>query len=426
MIKKKIVILGGGYGGIAAAKRLISLIKSSDPVEILLIEKNPYHTLMTQLHETAGGRTHSMATRISYEQIFRKVKNVEMRVICDTIEKVDFHNNVLKSADNCYPYDYLAVATGSRPEFFNIEGAEQYAFKLWSYKEAVVIREHMGDCFLLASKERSAEKRRRLLSFVIAGGGFTGVEIAGELASFTRRLSRKYEIPYREVSISLVEAAPSILTTLPEKSVATAVKYLEKMGVSIFCNAGIEKVEQEQIYLNTGRCLDGTLIWSAGIKGNPCVQGSGLNTDNRVRVETDAYLRAVSVENVYCIGDAISYIYQDRRMPQVVENARQSGQLAAENLYADMKGRDRKKYEPRFHGSMLSIGPFYGIARVGKMNLRWCFGTALKHLVNLHYHWSLGGLALAGQYLKWQFSEPVRALLFSSDEELEKQVTQFF
>lgn len=426
MIKKRIVILGGGYGGIAAAKKLISLVKSRDPVEIILIEKNPYHTLMTQLHETAGGRTNAMATRIPYERIFRNVKKVEMNVIHDTIEKVDFKNNVLISADNSYSYDYLAVATGSRPEFFGVEGAELCAFKLWSYKEAVVIREHVRDCFLLASKEQSGEKRKRLLSFVIAGGGFTGVEIAGELASFTRRLCRKYEIPRREVSISLVEAAPSILTTLPEKSVNTAVKYLEKLGVSIFCNSGIEKVTRDEIFLNTGRILEGSLIWSAGIKGNPCVQGSGISTDNRVRIETDEYLQAVSADNVYCIGDAVSCMYHDRRMPQVVENARQSGQVAAENIYADIKGRSKKKYEPKFHGSMLSIGPFYSIAKVGSLNLKWCLGTALKHLVNLHYHWALGGLALAGEYLKWQFADPIDALLFSNDEALDKQVTQFF
>ena len=426
MIKKKIVILGGGYGGIAAAKRLIKLIKPNEPIEIQLIEKNSHHTLMTQLHETACGRTRSHATQIPYSEIFKKVKHVKMHVSRDTIEQVDFSGKVLKSAKRAYSFDYLIVATGSRPEFFGVEGAEQCAFKLWSFKEAIVIREHIKDCFLLASKASAGEERRRLLTFAVAGGGFTGVEMAGELASFARKLCKQYDFSIQEVSLYLIEAAPTILNTLPEKNVKVATNYLEKLGVSILYNAGIRKVDFDQIYLNNGQQIPGSLIWSAGIKGNPCLLGSGASTDQRVRVETDAYLRSMNHDYVYCVGDAISLTYQDRRLPQIVENAMQSGETAAENIYAEIKGKEKKAYKPKFHGSMVSIGPFYGIARVGRFNLRWCFGTILKHLVNWHYHWLVGGLPLSGRYLKWQFIDKMEPALFSQEEGLAKQATQFF
>lgn len=426
MIKKKIVILGGGYGGIAAAKRLIRLIKPSDPLEIQIIERNSHHTLMTQLHETAGGRTSAQATRISYEEIFKKVKNTELTVIHDTIEKVDFQAKILKSENRTYSFDYLAVATGSRPEFFGVDGAEQCAFKLWSYKEAIVIREHIKDCFCLARGTSSGRERKKLLTFSVAGGGFTGVEMAGELASFVKKLCREYEIPREEVSLYLIEAAPSILNTLPEKLAKKASGYLEKLGVTILCNAGIQKVGFDSFSLNNGKEIEGSLIWSAGIKGNSCLQGSDASTDERIRLETNGYLQSVSYDYVYCVGDAISYTYKDKRLPQVVENALQSGRQAAENIYADFSGKEKKAYAPKFHGSMLSIGPFYGVARAGGISLKWCFGTVLKHLVNLHYHWMIGGVPLTSKYLKWQFADKVEPAVFSQEEGLSKQATQFF
>ncbi len=426
MVKKKIVILGGGYAGISAAKTFLKLIKKNDPIEVTLIEKNKYHTLMTQLHETACGRTKGRATQISYDEIFKKVKNIELNIVFDTIDEINNLEKMVVGKKGNYEFDYLIIGTGSRPEFFEVEGAEKYSFKLWSFKEAAVIYEQIQDCFIRASRKETQGERSKLLTFSVAGGGFTGVEMIGELASFSRRLCKRYGINRHEVNLYLIEAAPSILNVLSPKEVKIATKYLNKLGVNILCNSGIKKVEYEKIYLDSGREIDGTLIWSAGIKGNPSISGKDISKDNRQRIRTNEYLMSIDHENIYSIGDAISYVNEGRGLPQIVENALQSGELVANNIYADIKGKKKNAYSPKFHGSMISIGPFYGIAKVGKINLCWYFATLLKHLVNVHYHWEIGGLVLTVKYVNWQFISKVEPIIFSQEKGLDKQPTQFF
>ncbi|GCF01713.1 hypothetical protein ZYGM_000041, partial [Zygosaccharomyces mellis] len=151
MSKNKILVLGAGYGGVRTAKKLAKKYKKNNDVEITLIDRNPYHTLMTELHEVAGGRVHPESVQ------------------------------VVKTTYGEYSYDYLVIGTGSEPAFFGVPGVKENGFTLWSFEDALKIRKHIQDMFAKASLERNAAKRKEMLTFIVAGSGFTGIEMAGEL-----------------------------------------------------------------------------------------------------------------------------------------------------------------------------------------------------------------------------------------------------
>ena len=175
--KTRIVILGGGYAGIETAKKLAKHYRKTPAVDITLIDRNPWHTLMTELHEIAGSRTEPEAVQISFQRIFAGFK---VHVITDKIDSIDFDSKRLVSASDSYEYDYLVLGTGGKPDFFGLPGIQEHSFTLWSLEDAIAIRKHVEEQFRKSVKEHSAEKRSTLLSFVVAGAGFTGIEFVGD------------------------------------------------------------------------------------------------------------------------------------------------------------------------------------------------------------------------------------------------------
>jgi len=188
---KKIVIIGGGYAGVLTAKKLAKKFRKDDNTSVTLIDKNPFHTMLTELHEVAAGRVDEDSIRISFKKIFagRKVQFVQ-----DLVESVDFAKKTVHGQKGTYEYDYLVMAAGSRPTYFCIPGAEKYSLPLWSYEDAIRLREHILDCFRQAAAEIDERKRRRLLTFHVVGAGLTGVEMAGELAEYVPILCDRFEI----------------------------------------------------------------------------------------------------------------------------------------------------------------------------------------------------------------------------------------
>ncbi|MCX7615303.1 MAG: FAD-dependent oxidoreductase, partial [Clostridiales bacterium] len=197
-MEQNVIVLGGGYAGVLTAKKLAKRFVKHHDVKITLIDKNRHHTMLTELHEVAAHRVEEANIKISLNRIFagRKVK-----LILDNIVSVDYDHNTLIGREVSYQYDYLVLAAGSQPAFFGIPGADKFAFGLWSYEDAVRIKEHVLDMFRLASKETDADTKRKLLTFYVVGAGFTGVEMAGELAEWTRILCDEFEIERERIEI---------------------------------------------------------------------------------------------------------------------------------------------------------------------------------------------------------------------------------
>ena len=203
-----IVILGAGYAGVHAAKILGKKFKKNDSVKITLIDKLPYHTLMTELHEVAGSRVEPESVQVDLRKIFHRSK---VNIVTEEVQKIDVDNQKLITDFAEYQYDYLIIGTGSEPAFFGVPGVKEHGFTLWSMKDAIRIREHIENMFAKAAKERNAKKRQAMLTFVVAGAGFTGIELIGELVEWKKKLAKEYNVYESEVRLIVVEAMDRIL-----------------------------------------------------------------------------------------------------------------------------------------------------------------------------------------------------------------------
>ena len=314
----KILILGAGYGGIHVAKKLSKKYKSDTSVEITLIDKNPFHTLMTELHEVAGGRVPPESVQIELGKIFNKTK---VKVVTDYIEKVDTHKKTVVTTYGKYEYDYLVIGTGSEPAFFGVPGVKENGFTLWSFEDAITIRKHIQLMFSKAAKERNKEKRREMLTFVVAGSGFTGIEMAGELLEWKKKLAKEYNVDHDEVRLLVVEAMSTILNMLDRDQANKAERYMTKNGIELLKEAPIVEVTPNTIKLKDGTEIQtNTLIWTCGIQANQEVSEYGLENGRAGRLLSNEYMQAVGKEDVFVVGDLTYYEEEPGKgTPQIVE-----------------------------------------------------------------------------------------------------------
>ncbi|MDC7225165.1 MAG: NAD(P)/FAD-dependent oxidoreductase [Spirochaetales bacterium] len=433
MDTKRLVILGGGYAGIEAAKTLYKKYKKNDKVEITLIDKNTYHTLMTELHEVAGSRVEPDSVMVSYQRIF---SGTNINLVTDVITGIDFETRKLKSDKAEYDYDYLVLGTGGAPEFFDIEGVQENSFSLWSLEDAMRIREHFEERFRLAANEPDESLKAQMLTFVVAGAGFTGIELIGEFIERRDVLCAKYHIPVKDVRMVVVEALDSVLPIIEEPLRKKAVKYLKKKGAEIILNARITGAAEGKILLADGSEIKtDTFIWTCGIHGSEFTSkinltkghtargecsiasaegihgmcGCRFDEDERYvvgkrgRILVNEYMQTDDYENVYAVGDNLWFVEKEKVLPQIVETALQTGETAAENIIAEIEGNDKKAFESNYHGFMVSIGGKYAVSNAGGMKTSGFMAMAMKHLVNLHYLFGVAGINAIWGYLKHEF-----------------------
>lgn len=410
---KNIVIVGAGYAGVLTAKKLAKKFKKNEDVNITIIDKNPFHTMLTELHEVAANRVDEDSIKMSLNKIFagRRV-NIKL----DTVQSIDFEGKKVLGKAESYDYDYLVLAAGSKPTYFGVPGAEEFAFKLWSYDDAVKLKDHIHNCFREAARETDIEEKRRLLNFYVVGAGFTGVEMVGELAEYVPILCEKFEIDREDVTITNVDVLERTVPILPEKLSAKVEKRLAKMGVDVILKTGVCGMGKDYIELRQNdacvRKPTNTVIWTAGIESADITSEAAktLSSANRGRIKLDKYLRSVDDENVYVVGDNMLYTPEgsDTPVPQMVENCEQSAKTAARNIAVAITGEgEMEEYKPKFHGVMVCVGGRYGVARVGLPNLMFNLPSFLamfaKHFINIIYFVQVLGWNKIFSYLKHEF-----------------------
>ena len=418
---KKIAILGAGYGGVAAAKTLHKIFKKDKDVEITLFDRNPFHTLMTELHEVAGGRAEPESVQVSLEKIFGGTR---VQVEIETIKDIRFKDNVLVGKVGEYAYDYLVLGPGAEPEYFGITGAKENSFSLWSYDDAVLLRRHIEDQFLKASREPNETLRRQNLTFVVAGAGFTGMEMLGELLEWKKTLCIRYGVDEAEVSIVLVEAMTEILPVLPKKLRQNTMKFLAKKGAVVRLDTPITEVRRDGITVKGGGVIEtDTLIWTCGVRG--CAFAGKLdftggkengrsslteeetnlkfNILKRSRLRSNDFMQSVDFDNVYIVGDVAWHVEKNRTLPQIVETALQTAECAGHNIAAEIRGEPKKAFRSNYHGFMVSVGGKFAVANVMGLVLTGFTAMAMKHLVNFHYLWSVAGVNACWEYAQHHF-----------------------
>ncbi len=404
---KHIVVLGGGYGGVLTAKKLAIRLKKHRDVRITLIDRKPFHTLLTELHEVVGNRCEEDSIKVEFSKIFAGFKNVT--VVMDEITNIDFDKTELRSESNTYSYDYLVLGTGSKPTFWGTPGAEENTFTLWSYEDAIKLRDHIPNMFRAAVKERNPERRQEMLTFVVIGAGFTGIEVIGELAEYTQELCREFYVDPSEVHLHVIDIMEKILPTLPDPLIEKSAKRLRKLGVSIDLKSKITAVEKNCVCIGEKKLPSRTIIWNAGVEGSELVGNLDLEQKGRKRIQTNEKLQTLEHDNVYVVGDNIFFIPEGETapVPQMVENAEHAAPLIAHNIAADIKKQEKKAYKPTFHGTMVCIGSRYGVAYVGtpkKMyQLSGFFAMLIKHMINMLYFFQICGFNKVYSYALHEF-----------------------
>lgn len=401
---KKILILGGGYGGVWAGKILEKHFRKNQDVQITLVDRKPFHTLMTELHEVAGWRTEPESVQVNFRKIFG-AKRID--IVLDDIQSVDFKAKKATGKARTYDFDYIIVGAGGEPEYFNIPGVKDNSFSLWSFDDAMKIRHHVEDIFARAAEETDPAARKRMLTFAVAGAGFTGIEMIGELLEFRDAMCRKHYIDRADTRIVNIEALPSILPILEEPLRVKAEEYLSRMGCEVMLNASITGAEPGKVMLKDGTVVEtDTFIWTCGVKGSSFAAGLEVTKGERGRgrLQVDAEMKSPDYPYLYVVGDNSFFLENGKPVPQIVEGAHQTAEVAAKNIIANIEGSaERHQFKSNFHGFMVSIGGRYGVANAGGMKSSGFMALVMKHMINVWYLLNIAGINQVWEYIKHEF-----------------------
>jgi NADH:ubiquinone reductase (H+-translocating) len=251
------------------------------------------------------------------------------------------------------------------------------------------------------------KKRRRMLTFVVAGAGFTGIEMIGELLEYRDAMCKKYFIKRTDTRVINIEALPSILPILEEPLRVRAEQYLEKMGCEVMLNASIIGAEPGKVLCKDGVVIEtDTFIWTCGVKGSSFAAGLELakGERGRGRLQVDAEMKSPDYPYAYVVGDNAFYLENGKPVPQIVEGAHQTAEVAAKNIIADITGdAHRHQFKSNFHGFMVSIGGRFAVANAGGMQTKGFFAMVMKHMINLYYLFNIAGVNQMWEYGKHEF-----------------------
>ncbi|NEU30063.1 NAD(P)/FAD-dependent oxidoreductase [bacterium LRH843] len=388
--KPNIVILGAGFGGMITASRLTKLIGQNE-ANITLVNKHDYHYQTTWLHEPAAGTLEPDRTRMPISSVLdlNKIKFVQDIVV---EIKRDEKKVVLENGE--LSYDYLVVAVGSEAETFGVPGVFEHAFSKWTVNGAREVKEHIE--YMFAKYNNTPEKRDELLTFIVAGAGFTGMEFIGELSVRVPELCEHYDVPREKVKMYVIEAAPSALPGFDPELVEYAMNLLEGRGVEFKINCPIKEVTETGVSLANGDEIKAeTIVWATGVRGNEIIEKSGFEA-MRGRVKVDLDLRAPGHEDIFIIGDCALMINEEinRPYPPTAQIAMQMAEVCAANIKALMSNGTLKTFKPDIKGTVASLGGKEAIGVVGSKKLFGASASFMKKMIDNRYLFLLGGPSL--------------------------------
>ncbi|RZT21873.1 NAD(P)/FAD-dependent oxidoreductase [Fictibacillus sp. BK138] len=389
MSKPKILILGGGYGGIMSAVRLQKEL-GSDEAEVTLVNKHNYHYQTTWLHENAAGTLHHDKTRIMIDNIIDMNK---VNFVQDTVVEIKKDEKRVVLENQELTYDYLIIALGSDPETFGIQGLKENAFSIRSINSVRKIREHIDYSFARYNNEGQKDE---LITIVVGGAGFTGIEFVGELADRVPELCREYDIPREKVRIVNIEAAPTVLPGFDEELVEYAINNLERRGIEFLVNTPIKECNTDGVVLANGEEIKAnTIVWTGGVRGNHLVEEAGFET-MRGRVKVDKDLRMPSFDYIFVAGDCALIIDEEanRPYPPTAQIAIQQAYTIGRNIKALMNGGKLEEFKPDIKGTVASLGKGEAIGKVGNKKLFGATASAMKKVIDNRYLFLLGGVPM--------------------------------
>lgn len=371
MSKKPLVILGAGYGGLLTAVKLEEKARHLEDVEIVLVDRNDYHQYLHLAYEIVTDVKKVSDITIPFAELLEKRK---IRFFQGCVREIDFVNKVVRTDNGDLSYCELVIALGSEPNYCHIKGAEEHSFCVSSVEAVAQIRDNL----------KKITARQKDPKIVVGGGGFTGVELAGEIADELK------------CCVTVIEGSKTLLPSwnIPEFSRKVA-EVLTEMRAKLIFGKCISEVKSDAVVLNDGSQVECSLfIWTGGVQGSRVVSKSGLQTGKCNRVVINEFCEAVGFPGVYVVGDCALVVDSKTGeiLPQCIEIALQQAEVVAKNLYADITGSKRTIYVPRFNGLILAVGEKYGIGKISGVKLEGRLAQMIKRIIHLHYVYQIAGL----------------------------------
>ncbi|MFQ6045545.1 MAG: NAD(P)/FAD-dependent oxidoreductase [Gemmatimonadales bacterium] len=394
-----VVIVGGGFAGLAAARAL-----RKAPVEITLIDRTNHHVFQPLLDQVATAAVSPGDITAPIRWILRRQKNV--RVLLGEVRGIDVRRRLVRLdvEPGEVEYDFLIVAAGARHSYFGHPEWESLAPGLKTVPDALEIRNRFLSAFERAERSTEPEERRDLLTFVVVGGGATGVELAGVLPVIARKaLAREYRvIDTRDTRVILLEGGPRVLPAFPKALAEAAHRYLEELGVEVRTNSLVTRLESGSVYVGEGRIGTRTVFWAAGNEASSLGRSldSPLDEAGRVLVEPD--LSISDHPEVFVVGDLAALRQDGNWIPWVAPAAIQEGAHAAGNILRELKGEPRTPFHYRDKGMLAMIGRHKAVAHFGSVRMS---GTAVWFLwLFLHILYLVGFRNRLSVLLQWAYA----------------------
>ncbi len=401
MAEPRVVIIGGGFGGLSAAKAL-----RGAPVHVTLLDRRNHHVFQPLLYQVATAALSPGDISSPIRWILRRQSNV--RVLLADVTSIDVPAGCVHVTEgDAIPYDYLIVATGAGHAYFGHDDWQRWAPGLKTLEDALDIRRRVLLAFEHAEREADPARQRQLLTFVVIGGGPTGVELAGALAEISRHaLSHDFRrIAPETARVILIEAGPAVLPTYPSSLPAFARRSLERLGVAVWTGSPVTDIQEGRVSVGGETIEAGTILWAAGVAASPLGRSLGVPLDRVGRVLVGSDLTIPGHANVFVVGDLAAFAKPDGRLlPGVAQVAIQQAHHAAMNILRATSGKPHAPFVYRNLGDMATIGRNVAVCDFGWTTLRgypawlaWLFVhiynlIGFRNRLSVMTHWALSYL----------------------------------
>ncbi len=385
--RPRVIIIGAGFGGLFAARTLVN-----KPVDVLLIDRSNFHTFTPLLYQVATCALDPSEIAYPVRTIFRKNQNI--RSLLGTVIAIDYANKIIDvqigGRQLQERYDYLILATGSIPTYFGNDAFREHALELRTLNDAINLRNHILSLFEQATWEEDDAVREAMTTIVVTGGGPTGLETAGAIYElYNHVLNREYLHREMHTRVILVEMQPHLLAPYPDKLRQAALEQLRSLGVEVHLGSPVKEVAKDQVTLANGTVIPSyTLVWAAGVKGSPLAEMLSVPLQRGGRLPILPTAEVIERPGIYAVGD-MTYLEDasGQPYPMLIPVAQQQGELAAQNILAEMGGGEKRPFHYHDRGSMATIGRRRAVAWIyNKIQLRgfiaWLAWLAL-HLITL-------------------------------------------
>lgn len=401
---KRVVVLGAGFGGMNAAKTLAAH-KNGEDLDVLLVDRQNYHLFTPILYQvaTAGVTPDNVAHPVRYV-----AREFGFRFQGSTVEGIDVENRQVLTDDGAIPYDYLIVAVGSTTNYFGIHAVQEHSLPLKTLGDGITIRNRVIDALERAEVEQDPEVRKGLLTFVVVGAGYTGVELGTSLQDLLFKvLLKDYPaINPDEVRVVIVEAIGQVMLGFDKYLADTAEQTMREKGVEVLLNTPVNRVEPDGVHTATGEFIPSrTVVWAAGVRANPLIEQLPGNKGRDGRVSVNHCMQIEGHDNIFVIGDSAAYIApgEERPLPANAPIAIAEGKTAAKNVLHSLRGEELETFVYKRQGQLVALGYMSGVAELyGKIRLSGLLGwlawrgvyvyklTGMKNRMGVLLDWAFG------------------------------------